>query len=134
MVWNRVAVVGEYVRCASVRARACVAEQLDARRRRTRKTTGSTQTQGRRPPFGDLCGAGTNATVAAADPVYDDDAMQALVRAHVACRLALDALPDLPSDIQDVVEEPLRTFCEIIGPELERVNPGLLDQGRDRPS
>ena len=60
-----------------------------------------------------------------AEPVYDETALQALVRAYVACRLAIDVLPQLPDDIRAAVEEPVAALCRIVGPELERVKPGF---------
>jgi hypothetical protein len=55
--------------------------------------------------------------------VVVDDAMNALIRADAACRVALDALPHLPEDVREAVSEPLNQFCEIVGPALERRNP-----------
>jgi hypothetical protein len=66
----------------------------------------------------------------ASEPVYDDDAMQALVRAYIACRLAVNALADLPADLREVIEEPVTLLCQVVGPELERVNPGFLERHR----
>jgi hypothetical protein len=66
------------------------------------------------------------------DYAYDDEGLQALFRAFVACRLALDALPELPRDIRDVVDGPIRTLCETVGPELERLSPGFLETTRWR--
>jgi hypothetical protein len=58
-----------------------------------------------------------------AEPAYDDVAIQAIARAYVACRLAMDALPDLPEDLRQVVEPPVSSLCRIVGPELERLRP-----------
>jgi len=65
-----------------------------------------------------------------AEPAYDETAFDALVRAYIACRLAIDALPALPSELRDVVEQPVAALCETVGPELERVKPNFLaDRG-----
>ena len=44
------------------------------------------------------------------------DAEQALVRAYVACRLALDSIADLPAETADAVTEPIRAFCHALEP------------------
>jgi hypothetical protein len=52
---------------------------------------------------------------------------------EVACRLALESLPDLPRETEDALREPIETLCELTARELERLHPGLA--GRDgRPS
>lgn len=61
-----------------------------------------------------------------AEPAYDETAFEALVRAYIACRLAIEALPALPLDIREVVEEPVAALCNTIGPELERIKPGFV--------
>lgn len=58
-----------------------------------------------------------------AEPAYDDVAIQAIARAYVACRVAMDALPDLPEDLREVVEQPITTLCQVVGPEIERLRP-----------
>lgn len=60
---------------------------------------------------------------------YEDETLQALVRAYIACRLAVEALPQLPEAIRAVVEEPIARLCDVVGPELERLRPGLIDGG-----
>jgi hypothetical protein len=60
--------------------------------------------------------------------VDDDIARQALVRAYIACRLAAEALPDLPEDVRSKVSEPVTAFCDAIGPALDELDPGLLDR------
>ena len=54
----------------------------------------------------------------------------ALIRAYVACRVAIDALPELPEEVREEAEEPLTAFCHVIGPALERVHPGFFDGDR----
>jgi hypothetical protein len=57
----------------------------------------------------------------------DDAAIQALIQAYVACRLAIDALPDLPDDLRRRVSDPVRAVCDTVGPALDQVRPGTLD-------
>jgi hypothetical protein len=45
-----------------------------------------------------------------------DDAEQALVRAYVACKLALESVDDLPRETAAAVEEPIREFCRRLEP------------------
>jgi hypothetical protein len=49
-----------------------------------------------------------------------DEAMNALIRAEAACRVALDALPHLPDDVREAISRPLNEFCDVVGPALER--------------
>lgn len=44
------------------------------------------------------------------------DAEQALVRAYVACRLALESIADLPAETADAVTEPIHAFCQAFEP------------------
>ena len=44
------------------------------------------------------------------------DAEQALVRAYVACQLALESITDLPAETADAVDEPIRAFCQALEP------------------
>jgi hypothetical protein len=55
------------------------------------------------------------------------DEVQALIRLEVACRLALDALPELPSETEQTLREPVQTLCDVTGRELDRINPGWQD-------
>jgi hypothetical protein len=66
-----------------------------------------------------------------AEPAYDDVAVQAIARAYVACRLAMEALPDLPEDLRTVVEEPIASLCRVVGPELERLRPDAFGRHDD---
>jgi hypothetical protein len=43
-------------------------------------------------------------------------AEQALVRAYVACNLALESLHELPGETVEAVEEPIREFCRRLKP------------------
>ena len=57
---------------------------------------------------------------------YIDPQVQALIRAYVACRVAMDALPELPSEIALEVDEAVTKLCHAVGPELERRHPGFF--------
>jgi hypothetical protein len=54
------------------------------------------------------------------------DAVDALLRAYVACNLAKDALPDLPPDTAAAIEEPVEQFCRVVGEELRKVRPYIV--------
>jgi len=43
-------------------------------------------------------------------------AEQALVRAYVACQIALDSLSELPTQTVQAVEEPIKEFCRRLEP------------------
>ncbi|MDX6435223.1 MAG: hypothetical protein QOK34_57, partial [Gaiellaceae bacterium] len=45
-----------------------------------------------------------------------------------ACRLALESLPKLPPETEDLLREPIQTLCEVTSRELERLKPGVLDR------
>ena len=47
------------------------------------------------------------------------DAEQALIRAYVACKLALESLPELPTETVEAVEEPLKEFCRRLEPFVQ---------------
>ncbi|HEY3542911.1 MAG TPA: hypothetical protein VGK79_10240 [Gaiellaceae bacterium] len=57
------------------------------------------------------------------EEVEGDKAVSALIRAYVACKVALDALPDLPESLRDAVEPPVQELCRVVGPALERARP-----------
>jgi hypothetical protein len=56
-----------------------------------------------------------------------DEATHALIRAFAACRVAMDALAELPQDVRAEVEEPLRAFCDVVGPALLSRYPEFFD-------
>lgn len=60
------------------------------------------------------------------DPIEPE--VQALIRAYVACRVAMDALPDLPGDIVLEVEDAVTRLCHTVGPALEQRYPGFFDR------
>lgn len=43
-------------------------------------------------------------------------AEQALIRAYVGCKLALEAIGDLPQETAEAAEEPIREFCQRLEP------------------
>jgi len=50
--------------------------------------------------------------------------VDALIQLKVACRLALDALPELPPETTEALRDPIQSLCEITERELERIHPG----------
>jgi hypothetical protein len=59
----------------------------------------------------------------------DESKVQALIKMEVACRLALESLPELPQETEGALREPIETLCNVTGRELvERLRPGLLDR------
>jgi hypothetical protein len=60
------------------------------------------------------------------DPINRE--VEALIRAYVACRVAMDALPDLPDDVVLEIDDAITRLCHAVGPALERRHPGFFDQ------
>jgi hypothetical protein len=54
--------------------------------------------------------------------------VQALIRAYVACRVAMDALPHLPGQLILDVEDAVTRLCHVVGPALEERYPGFFDR------
>ncbi len=54
--------------------------------------------------------------------------LQALIKLEVACRLALESLPELPPETEAALRESIQTLCEVTGRELERLQPCLADE------
>jgi hypothetical protein len=54
--------------------------------------------------------------------------LQALIKLEVACRLALESLPELPPETEAALRGPIQTLCEITGRELESLQPALVDE------
>jgi hypothetical protein len=50
-----------------------------------------------------------------------DEAVQALIRASIACEIALEALPGLPEEVRDAVQAPIAELCRIVRPALEAI-------------
>jgi hypothetical protein len=54
--------------------------------------------------------------------------LHALIKLEVACRLALESLPELPSETEEALRGPIETLCEVTGRELESLQPGLTEE------
>jgi hypothetical protein len=50
-----------------------------------------------------------------------DDAEQALTRAYIACRLALESIPNLPAETAKAVADPIREFCRKLEPFVDHL-------------
>jgi hypothetical protein len=59
-------------------------------------------------------------------PEQTDEATDALVQAYIACKIAIDALSSLPTDVRDDAEPALREFCNAVEPALARRYPELM--------
>jgi hypothetical protein len=59
---------------------------------------------------------------------FDESRLQALIKMEVACRLALESLPELPRKTEEALREPIDTLCKISQREIERLRPGLIDR------
>jgi hypothetical protein len=47
---------------------------------------------------------------------------------EVACRLALEWLPELPRETEEALREAIDTLCQVTERELGRLRPGLNDR------
>lgn len=61
----------------------------------------------------------------------DESRLQALIKMEVACRLALESLPELPRETEELLREPIDTLCKVTGREIDRLQPGLVDQSSE---
>jgi hypothetical protein len=61
----------------------------------------------------------------------EETRLEALIKLEVACRLALESLPHLPRETEDVLREPIETLCGVTERELERIKPGQLNREGD---
>lgn len=61
----------------------------------------------------------------------DDPKVDALVRLQVACRLALEALPNLPEDTRQALREPIEALCAVTEKQLDELDPGWSHQETD---
>ena len=52
-----------------------------------------------------------------------DPKLEALIRMEVACRLALESLPDLPPETEKRLRVPIQTLCDVTQTELARCKP-----------
>jgi hypothetical protein len=57
-----------------------------------------------------------------------ENRLQALIKLEVACRLALESLPELPQETEEALREPIQTLCAVTGRELENLQPALVDE------
>jgi hypothetical protein len=51
--------------------------------------------------------------------------LQALIKMEVACRLALESLPELPRETEQALRAPIEKLCELSGQALDRLQPGF---------
>jgi hypothetical protein len=51
--------------------------------------------------------------------------LQALIKMEVACRLALESLPELPRETEQALRAPIEKLCELTGRALDRLQPGF---------
>ena len=63
--------------------------------------------------------------MAIADERPSEDRLHALIKMEVACRLALESLPELPRETEDALREPIERLCNVTERELRRLQPGL---------
>ena len=61
----------------------------------------------------------------------NESKLQALIKMEVACRLALESLPELPAETEDALRKPIETLCEVTERELERLQPGLAKRAAE---
>jgi hypothetical protein len=54
---------------------------------------------------------------------FDETRLQAFIKMEVACRLALESLPELPRETEDALREPIEILCKVTEGELERLRP-----------
>jgi hypothetical protein len=47
---------------------------------------------------------------------------------EVACRLALESLPELPPETEEALRRPIEILCAVTGRELERLQLGLVNR------
>ena len=58
-------------------------------------------------------------------PEADHPELEALIRMEVACRLALESLPELPPAAEKRLRVPIQTLCDVTQTELARLKPAL---------
>jgi hypothetical protein len=54
---------------------------------------------------------------------HDEKTLEALIKMEVACRLALESLPNLPSGTEHALRRHIETLCEVTERELKRLQP-----------
>jgi hypothetical protein len=57
------------------------------------------------------------------DKSQQSQTVSALIQLNVACNLALDALPELPPETTQALQEPVRELCDITARELDSLDP-----------
>jgi hypothetical protein len=55
-----------------------------------------------------------------------------VIKLEVACRLALESLPELPRETEDALRAPIETLCAVTAGELERLHPGFAGRNGRR--
>lgn len=55
---------------------------------------------------------------------HDENTLEALIKMQVACRLALESLPTLPTETEEALREHIEKLCEVTELELNRLQPG----------
>jgi hypothetical protein len=59
---------------------------------------------------------------------HDGTKLDALIRLEIACRLALNALPELPAETETALRAHVERLCEVTRRELDRINPGWREK------
>jgi hypothetical protein len=54
---------------------------------------------------------------------HDEKSLEALIKMEVACRLALESLPNLPNGTEQALRRHIETLCEVTERELKRLQP-----------
>jgi hypothetical protein len=57
---------------------------------------------------------------------FDESTLEALIKMEVACRLALESLPELPNETEQALRSPIETLCEVTERELKRLQPTYM--------
>ena len=52
-----------------------------------------------------------------------DETIEALIKMEVACRLALEALPQLPTETEEALRGHIETLCDVTEGELKHLQP-----------
>lgn len=52
-----------------------------------------------------------------------DTALEALIKMEVACRLALESLPRLPTPTEQALRGPIEQLCRVTARELQQLEP-----------
>jgi hypothetical protein len=60
-------------------------------------------------------------SVLSVEQSYDESTTEALIKMEVACRLALESLPKIPSESEEALREPVQTLCKVTERELKRL-------------